>query len=385
MPAKKPIIMTLLSPRYEFSYRFHDALLDLPWVGREFDLIIVPYSPGDEPMPDLSQYDVDGIITALDSDNEDMSQLLNTKATVVNLSTSECEGISSVSVCSKYLARLIVRHAAGAGYESLAFLPTNGMLSQELGQGELLEKYAIEAGLDYWQESVDERPLGINMEQWTQGHQSLVKRLQLLDSRTMIYAFHDWRAATILQLCKSLDISVPALIGILGKANSLTTQVGAPRISSISFPFLHVAHHAVELIKNKKRSNVRVEHGEVVPRESTIDTKTHSNSAIKLAELIRSYGGEGITVDELAQLAGMSRSALERNYREVHGESPSSALKRVRMQQVERLLKSTNLKINTIAEMVGFASSRSFFTMFEREHGTSPGNWRRQQLEKPSN
>lgn len=97
----------------------------------------------------------------------------------------------------------------------------------------------------------------------------------------------------------------------------------------------------------------------------------------KLPEMIQQYGIEGISVDELATLAGVSRSTLERNYREVHGEAPSVALKRVRMQRIEHLLISTNLTIEAIAQMVGFASTRAFTTMFQNLHGVSPGKWRK--------
>lgn len=376
MSEKNPSIMTLLSPRYEFAYRFHDALLDLPWVAKKYNLIMVPYSPFDEIMPDLSNYDIKGIITALDSDNEDMTPLLASEANVVNLASSRLDGISSVGVCPRYLARLIVRHAAGAGYSSLAFLPTKGMTSVEVNQGALLKEYSVKAGLSYWQESVEERPLGVSLDQWKSEHPKLLNKLKALESRTLVYTFHDWRASTIVDICNELEISMPRQVGVLGRANSLSTQFGAPAISSISLPYLHMAHKAVEIIESGVIDNIHLEHGEVVPRESTIDAMAQRSPFTKLAELIRSYGVEGITVDELAQLAGVSRSSLERNYREVHGESPSTALKRVRMQEIERLLKSTNLTINTIAEMVGFASTRSFFTMFEREHAMSPGNWR---------
>lgn len=69
--------------------------------------------------------------------------------------------------------------------------------------------------------------------------------------------------------------------------------------------------------------------------------------------MIGSYGAEGISVDDLAKLAGVSKSTLERNYKKMYGEASSIALKLVRMQHVEHLLRFINL---TIAMMIGFAS-----------------------------
>lgn len=371
--------MTLLSPRHEFGYRFHDALLDLPWVAKRYTIEMLHYSPGDEAMPDLSGYDVDGIITALDADIEDMSSLSASSATVVNLATSSCSGVVSLGICPESVARVVIRHALGAGYESLVFLPTLGMQSQEQQQGEVLESFAREAGLSYWQTSVGERPLGVSLKQWMGEHEVLIERIASKRKRTLYYTFHDWRAVTILGCCRVLGRSVPQDVGILGRGNSLDAQGGWPRLSSITLPYLGLASRAAEMVRDRAGLNQWIDCGEVAPRESTVGAQKEGNLALKLAEMIRVYGVEGITVDQLAQLAGTSRSSLERNYRLVHGEAPSAALKRVRMQRVEHLLKSTDLTIRAIAEMVGFSSTRSFFTMFEREHGMPPGRWRGEQ------
>ncbi|MFC4994602.1 helix-turn-helix domain-containing protein [Rubritalea tangerina] len=382
MTQNKPTVATLLSPRYELSYRFHDALLELPWVAQRYAIQIIPYSPGDELMPDLSAYRIDGLITSLDADIENMAPLQALGVPVVNLAASRCEGISSLHFCPESLAQVVVRHAAGAGFEQVAFLPTVGMQSQEVEQGKVIQACASEAGLGYWQLSVEERPLGVSVGHWMETHSALVERLKMLDERTMIYAFHDWRAVTLVEVCKELGVSIPESVGILGRANSLDTKVGVPNISSINHPYLHMAQSAMELIQNGSPNDVRIACGEVVPRASTVSTPEQGNFALRLSEMIRSYGIEGISVDELAKLAGVSRSTLERHYREIHGEAPSVALKRVRMQHVERLLKSTDLTVHAIAEMVGFSSTRSFFTMFEKAHGVTPGRWRQMQTEQ---
>lgn len=372
----KPILLTLLSPRYEFSYRVHDALLAHPTISSDYEIQIVPYSPGDEEMPDIAHYNPVGIITALNAETEDMEKLVKTGARVVNMSASLYKGTSSLYMCPEYFSKAVMRHARGAGFKTVVYLSTQGIVNSQKVQGAFFEQEAKESGLGYWQESVSERPLGVSADEWAVRHRSVIERLVNAKERTLVYTFHDWRAVTLLQILQGRGVDIPGEVGVLGRGNTLNARVGRPTISSFATPFLTMTQVALELIQGEGNEERRISNGDIITRESTVGIKESNLLTEKLPKMMQQYGGEGISVDELARLAGVSRSTLERSYRMVHGEAPSAALKRMRMQRIEQLLVSTNLTISSISGMVGFASTSAFSSMFSSHHGVSPGKWR---------
>src|SRR3546814_3302314 len=64
------------------------------------------------------------------------------------------------------------------------------------------------------------------------------------------------------------------------------------------------------------------------------------------------------TVDSLAVMAGMSRSAFAAAFREAFGQSPMNLVKLVRLRRASELLITTALSVSEIAKRVGFSSDR---------------------------
>jgi AraC-like DNA-binding protein/mannose-6-phosphate isomerase-like protein (cupin superfamily) len=93
--------------------------------------------------------------------------------------------------------------------------------------------------------------------------------------------------------------------------------------------------------------------------------------------LIHQEGAQHWTVQELAQMVGMSRSAFSARFSELVGEAPMSYLVGWRMQTAERLLTTERLQLIDVAERVGYTSEAAFSKAFKRERGMSPSSYRR--------
>jgi len=78
------------------------------------------------------------------------------------------------------------------------------------------------------------------------------------------------------------------------------------------------------------------------------------------------------TVRELAQRAGMSRSAFAARFQKLVGRSPLNFVKEQRLQQAVTLLRETALSIKQIAFRVGYESAAGFSTAFRGRFGMSP-------------
>ncbi|MES2938687.1 MAG: AraC family transcriptional regulator [Pseudomonadota bacterium] len=83
------------------------------------------------------------------------------------------------------------------------------------------------------------------------------------------------------------------------------------------------------------------------------------------------------TVDALASVALMSRSAFAQRFRQRVGQSPLEYLTRWRMFKAAHLLREERLSLGQVAAKVGYESEAAFSKAFKRERGTGPGAWRR--------
>lgn len=82
------------------------------------------------------------------------------------------------------------------------------------------------------------------------------------------------------------------------------------------------------------------------------------------------------TLRSLAQTAGMSRSAFALRFTVTFGQPPMAFLRALRLHHAARLLESTDLPVQAIAEGIGY-TSRSYFTRaFRTQFGTDPRTFR---------
>ena len=93
--------------------------------------------------------------------------------------------------------------------------------------------------------------------------------------------------------------------------------------------------------------------------------------------LIHGDPGRNWTVDELARLAAMSRSALAERFTALVGESPMQYITRWRLALAAQMLRSSRDPIVRIAEQAGYESEAAFTRAFKREFGAPPAGWRR--------
>lgn len=82
------------------------------------------------------------------------------------------------------------------------------------------------------------------------------------------------------------------------------------------------------------------------------------------------------TVDGLAALCAMSRSAFAERFSGTFDEGPIEYLQRVRLQLAAKLLTSSPMPIKVIAESVGYASRSYFSHTFKIAYGCDPSAYR---------
>jgi AraC-like DNA-binding protein len=81
------------------------------------------------------------------------------------------------------------------------------------------------------------------------------------------------------------------------------------------------------------------------------------------------------TVESLAEVAGMSRSAFAARFKELLGQTPLEYVTEWRMQKAMQLLLQRGKKLIDVARLVGYESDAAFSKAFKRVVGTNPGEY----------
>ena len=84
-----------------------------------------------------------------------------------------------------------------------------------------------------------------------------------------------------------------------------------------------------------------------------------------------------MTLDELAEVAGLSKYHFLRQFSQAVGMTPGAYLRTLRLCQAARKLRSSELPILEIALSVGFADHPSFSRAFARHMGMTPSEYQK--------
>ncbi len=104
-----------------------------------------------------------------------------------------------------------------------------------------------------------------------------------------------------------------------------------------------------------------------------------SRHLLKIARAIthlESSPAAGVTLEELADMAGMSKRSLARAFHEATGVPPIAYLIQLRINRAAAMLRSSTASVTEIAFHVGFGDSNYFTRQFTKQTGLSPRQYR---------
>lgn len=130
--------------------------------------------------------------------------------------------------------------------------------------------------------------------------------------------------------------------------------------------------HAVEMTGRLYTMLAMFMHGASKNSEQT----TSASYVQKGIEYISSNYSYNITVEDIADYVGLSRSHLFRSFETILGQSPKEYLTDFRMRHACYLLEHSNLSITAIANSIGFDNSLYFSKTFHKFKGMAPKEYR---------
>lgn len=212
---------------------------------------------------------------------------------------------------------------------------------------------------------------------------SLADWLQTLPPQTGIIAVTDARARHVLQVCEHLHIPVPEKLCVIGIDNEeLTRYLSRVALSSVAQGTRQMGYQAAKLLhrlldnESLPLQRLLVPPVRVVERRSTDYRSLNDPAVIQAMHYIRNHACKGIKVDQVLDSVGISRSNLEKRFKEEVGETIHAVIHAEKLEKARSLLISTSLSINEISQMCGYPSLQYFYSVFRKEYDTTPKEYR---------
>ncbi|MEM8871523.1 MAG: AraC family transcriptional regulator [Pseudomonadota bacterium] len=110
--------------------------------------------------------------------------------------------------------------------------------------------------------------------------------------------------------------------------------------------------------------------------DDTTKPHPHMDRILRVIDYIHTHAADDLSLDQLAEVAAMSRFHWHRVFTAIMGASPAQIIRSVRMHKATMLLLRTDLPIPQIAAHVGYPNDRSFARTFKDAYGKTPKAFR---------
>ncbi|MCK5208704.1 MAG: helix-turn-helix domain-containing protein, partial [Cyclobacteriaceae bacterium] len=105
--------------------------------------------------------------------------------------------------------------------------------------------------------------------------------------------------------------------------------------------------------------------------------KEHTDEPVKNAQLfIENNFGEKISVEDLANMAAISRRNFVRRFKKATANTPLEYIQRVKIEAAKKNLESSTNNISEVMYKVGYNDTKAFRNIFRKHSGLSPIEYR---------
>ena len=228
--------------------------------------------------------------------------------------------------------------------------------------------------------------------------------LQKLERPIGIFAANDDRGYDVIEFCHAHRMRVPEDAAVLGINNdTLICENCHPRLSSIQPDFEQEGFLAAETLskmmntpepsknrtikKSNQPQNQPIEQSNnqtllvgvkaVVRRESTAELSPSGKLVQKAVAYIRRHALEGIDVADVVAHLKVSRRLADLRFRELQHTSIGEEIMRIRLAEVQRLLRATKEPIDAIAAKCGYENPNYLKNLFRRKFSMTMRDFRK--------
>ncbi len=329
--------------------------------------------------PMLKTLDADGIILR-DVDKLREVRAFDIPAVIVGYSRKEIPGFINVVTDSPKIGRIAADHLLHCGFKHFAYCSYRRTPWAEQ-RGKFFVQQIKAAGFKAG-EYLTPSPARID---WTKERRVMAKWLQSLAKPVGVMACNDDMGVQVMEACKLAGLAVPDAVGVIGADNDeVVCGLADPAMSSVALNFERAGYEAAQALDQLLRKvrgtppQIIVQATHIVARRSTDVVAVEDAAVARAMRFIRDHTRGPVAVGEVAKAAGLSRRVLERRFRREFNSSIQTEIRRVRTDQIARLLVESHMPVSEIAESLGFPDVQHFARYFRAGKQVSPLAFRRQ-------
>jgi len=132
------------------------------------------------------------------------------------------------------------------------------------------------------------------------------------------------------------------------------------------------------------RGNIFKIYALIMKQIISADTNSHTSKPLRnvinienALQLIHTRYNDNLTIDEVAKICGYSQCNFCKIFKNITGETFHNMLNNHRIKIACKLLRETNLSVESVALQAGFPDSKSFCRIFKNINGITPGMYRK--------
>jgi LacI family transcriptional regulator len=220
---------------------------------------------------------------------------------------------------------------------------------------------------------------------WEHRQDALAEWLTGLPKPCGILVASDQLGPHLLEACRRAGVAVPDEVAVVGVDNDETMcDVCNPPLSSVDADHQLVGYRAAELLDTLMQGGkapsllTYLEPRGVVVRKSSDVLATGDRLVAAALCLIRERACTGLSAQDVVAAIPVSRSVLQRRFRQETGRSIQEEIIRTRMNRARQLLAETELPLVEVAERAGFNHQEYLGATFKAQLGKTPLEYRRE-------
>lgn len=285
---------------------------------------------------------------------------------------------------------LVIGHMAAhyflkKGYRHFAYCGF-GVFPWSIGRGKAFAKHIKKAGFKVW---FYDKLLDTQISFWEDQYAELGGWLKSLPKPVAVLACNDDRGCQVLDACRILNLKVPQEVAVLGVDNdTLVCGLSFCQLSSVEVGFTQAGYKAGEVLDGLMRGKKIKPHCitapplSIVTRQSTDMVAIADPDVVAVLSYIRAHIKSSVLVKNVCDQLNISRRTLHKKIVQTIGCSAHEAIARIRLEEISKVLVSTNLTIAQVAAMFNFSSPKHISRFLSRQMGMSPQEYRRKNQPK---
>lgn len=224
---------------------------------------------------------------------------------------------------------------------------------------------------------------------WEDRENALARWILGLPKPVGVMVCSDQRGQAFLEACRRAGVAVPDEVAVVGVDNDeALCEIANPPLSSVWPAHYQVGYEAAALLdrlmggESSPAAPILIAPRGVKARLSSDVLAIEDRNLARALKIIRERACAGLDVDDAAEAAGLSRSVLQRRFRDVLDRTVHEEILHVRLKRARELLTETNLPLAEIAEQSGFKHQEYLGAVLRRELGKTPAQLRREGSEQ---